>query len=178
VCPPSSLNCQPTTNPNLRTVSQLSHSLPLPISTKLRLCSPSTLTPELGTRLAASGASWITLHARHANARRRRAGSADLGAVKALKDVLGCTGVKVVSNGNVGTWDHIVRNRVETGADGMMVGESLLGNPWLVLFSSPPSFQLPYVLKFKPTDRSVPSKPVRKQNPRPSAHITGISRSL
>jgi tRNA-dihydrouridine synthase 1 len=65
-----------------------------------------------------------------------------LGAVKALKDTLGGrhAGVKVVSNGNVGTWDHIVRNREETGADGMMVGESILGNPWFVLFASLLSF--------------------------------------
>jgi len=62
--------------------------------------------------------------------------------VKALKDALGgrYAGVRVVSNGNVGTWDHIVRNREETGADGMMVGESLLGNPWFVLFACPLSF--------------------------------------
>jgi tRNA-dihydrouridine synthase 1 len=128
----------PIQNANPQIVSQLSHSLSVPISAKIRLCSPSTLTSELGTRIAANGASWITLHARHVNARRRRAGSADLGAVKALKDTLGGShaGVRVVSNGNVGTWDHIVRNREETGADGMMVGESILGNPWFVFFAS------------------------------------------
>jgi hypothetical protein len=128
----------PTTQTKSTSVSQLSHSIPLPISTKLRLCSPSTLTPELGKRISASGASWITLHARHVNARKRRAGSADLGAVRALKDALVGMDVKVVSNGNVGTWDHIVKNREETGADGIMVGETLLGNPWFV-FASPTS---------------------------------------
>src|ERR1700692_488728 len=75
----------PPLNPNPQTVSQLSTSLPLPISTKLRLCSPSTLTPKLGKRIAAHGASWITLHARHVNARKRRAGPADLGVVRELK---------------------------------------------------------------------------------------------
>jgi len=68
------------------------------------------------------------------DARRRRAGSADLIVVRRLKEALcewGYTDVKVVSNGNVGTWDHIVRNREETGADGIMVGETLLGNPCL-----------------------------------------------
>jgi len=118
-----------------RIVSQLSNSLSIPISAKLRLCSPSTLTPELGKRIAANGASWITLHARHVNARKRRAGPADLEAVRALKDTLGEAeegeGVRVVSNGNVGTWDHILRNREDTGADGIMVGESLLENPCL-----------------------------------------------
>jgi len=47
--------------------------------------------------------------------------------------------VKVVSNGNVGTWEHIVKNLEETGADGVMVGETLLGNPW---FASSESFEL------------------------------------
>jgi tRNA-dihydrouridine synthase 1 len=119
---------------NFCVVSHLSHSIPLPISTKLRLCSPTSLTPKLATRIAACGASWITLHARHINARKRRAGAADLGVVRDLVDALAEEGgqCKVVSNGNVGTWDHIVRNREETGADGIMVGESLLGNPWLV----------------------------------------------
>ena len=133
-------------NTFLETVSQLSNSLSIPISTKIRLCSPSTLTPELGKRIAASGASWITLHARHTNARKRRAGPADLGAVKALKNALDeldasrGQGVKVVSNGNVGMWDHIVSNMEETGADGIMVGESLLGNPWFVSHPSHSAF--------------------------------------
>jgi hypothetical protein len=128
----------PPLNPNPPTVSQLSTSLPLPISTKLRLCSPSTLTPELGKRIVAHGASWITLHARHVNARKRRAGPADLGVVRDLKE--GLKGeMKVVSNGNVGTWEHIVKNLEETGADGVMVGETLLGNFW---FASSESFEL------------------------------------
>lgn len=113
----------------------MSQSLSVPVSTKIRLCEPSSLTPLLGTRLAAAGSAWITLHARHVNARRRRAGPADLAAVKALKDMLtaeGFTHVPVLSNGNVGTWGHIIENRKETGADGIMVGESLLDNPWYV----------------------------------------------
>ena len=38
-------------------------------------------------------------------------------------------GIPVVSNGNVRTWEDIVLNRRETGADGVMVGETLLANP-------------------------------------------------
>lgn len=111
----------------------MSKSLTVPVSTKIRLCEPSSLTPLLGTRLAAAGSAWITLHARHVNARRRRAGPADLTVVKSLKDTLTAEGfahVSVLSNGNVGTWGHVVENRKETGADGIMVGESLLDNPW------------------------------------------------
>lgn len=58
-------------------------------------------------------------------------GAADLSVVKALSE-LGLE-IPVVSNGNVRTWEDIVRNREDTGADGVMVGETLLANPWFVL---------------------------------------------
>ncbi|KZP29312.1 FMN-linked oxidoreductase [Athelia psychrophila] len=121
-------------------VSSMSNSLSIPVSTKIRLCEPSSLTPLLGTRLAAAGSSWITLHARHVNAKRRRAGAADLNAVKILKDTLvaeGFPNVPVISNGNVGTWEHILENRKETGADGIMVGEILLDNPCIFENATP-----------------------------------------
>ena len=57
-------------------------------------------------------------------------GAADLSVVKDLAE-LGL-GVPVVSNGNVRTWEDIKLNREETGADGIMVGETLLANPWFV----------------------------------------------
>jgi tRNA-dihydrouridine synthase 1 len=105
----------------------MSHSFTVPVSTKLRLCQPSSKTLDFAKRLEASGASWITLHARHVSARRRRQGAADLIEIKNLKDNLS---VPVVSNGNVRVWQDILDNRKFTGADGIMVGETLLGNPW------------------------------------------------
>jgi len=104
----------------------MSHSLSVPVSAKLRLCQPDSATLDFARRLEHAGASWITLHARHVSARRRRQGAADLGMVKILKENLS---VPVVSNGNVRAWEDIERNRAMTGADGVMVGESLLLNP-------------------------------------------------
>ncbi|KAH9888527.1 FMN-linked oxidoreductase [Cubamyces lactineus] len=109
-------------------VSALAHSLPVPVSAKLRLCQHTPATHELGTRLEAAGASWLALHARHVSARRRRQGAADLAQIKMLKEYVR---IPVVSNGNVKTWDDVVKNREETGADGVMVGETLLANPCL-----------------------------------------------
>ena len=40
--------------------------------------------------------------------------------------------VPVVSNGNVRTYEDVVKNQEFTRADGIMVGETLLGNPWYV----------------------------------------------
>ncbi|KAF7316264.1 FMN-linked oxidoreductase [Mycena indigotica] len=109
-------------------VAAMSKSFVVPTSAKLRLCQPAFKTLELAERLEACGVSWITLHARTVSAQRRRHGPADLSQVKRLKDNLG---VPIISNGNVRTWDDLEANLKTTGADGLMVGESLLGNPCL-----------------------------------------------
>lgn len=110
-------------------VSAMSQSFTVPVSTKLRLCQPPLKTVELALRLEAVGASWITLHARMVSARRRRRGAADLTVVAYLKERLR---VPVISNGNVRIFDDLQANLDFTGADGLMVGETLLGNPWYV----------------------------------------------
>lgn len=123
---PDSLDVFFLTIPLLATVSALAHSLTVPSSAKIRLC-PSAKTTEFGHLLEHAGASWVTLHARHVSAKRRRQGAADLDAIRALKNALS---VPVVSNGNVRTFEDLRRNKEYTGADGVMVGETLLGNPW------------------------------------------------
>ncbi|KIM46663.1 hypothetical protein M413DRAFT_260562 [Hebeloma cylindrosporum] len=108
-------------------VSAMSRSFIIPVSAKLRLCQPAPKTVDLALRLEAAGASWITLHARTVSAKRRRQGAADLAQVKLLKDSLR---VPVISNGNVRRYSDLAENLRFTGADGVMVGETLLGNPW------------------------------------------------
>jgi tRNA-dihydrouridine synthase 1 len=107
-------------------VSSLSRSLSIPVSAKLRLCSPVSSTLTLASNLQASGAAFLALHARHPSARRRRQGAADLSVVKALVESVD---IPIISNGNVRTWDDVLRNQDFTGASGIMVGETLLGNP-------------------------------------------------
>ena len=112
------------------TVSALTHTFPIPTSIKMRLCNPVEHTLPFAKRLALAGCSWITLHARFgASTRKRRHGPADLSQVKLLKEGLQ---VPVISNGNVRTYEDVVQNREFTCADGIMVGETLLGNPWCV----------------------------------------------
>ena len=82
----------------------------------------------------------MTLHARTVSARRRRQGAADLSEVKTLKEALR---VPVISNGNVRVYSDIGDNLAYTLADGVMVGETLLGNPWYVLNPLRPSEYLP-----------------------------------
>ena len=107
-------------------VSAMSRSFTVPVSAKIRLCQPSPKTVDLASRLEAAGASWITLHARSVSARRRRQGTADLAQVKLLKEALR---IPVISNGNVRRYSDLEDNLRFTGADGVMVGETLLGNP-------------------------------------------------
>ena len=109
-------------------VSGLTQTFPVPVSTKMRLCNPVEHTLPFAKRLALAGSSWITLHARFgASTRKRRHGPADLSQVKLLKEGLQ---VPVVSNGNVRAYEDVVQNCEFTRADGIMVGETLLGNPW------------------------------------------------
>lgn len=108
-------------------VSSMAKIFTVPASAKLRLCQPLEKTTELAIRLEAAGASWITLHPRTVSARRRRQGAANLDVVKELKARLR---VPVISNGNVRGPSDLQKNLEYTGADGLMVGETLLGNPW------------------------------------------------
>lgn len=122
---------------NGNVVSALAHTFPVPISTKIRLCNPVERTLPFANRLALAGSSWVTLHARFgASTRKRRHGPADLGQVKLLKEGLQ---VPVISNGNVRTYEDVVRNQEFTRADGIMVGETLLGNPWCAMGLNPSS---------------------------------------
>lgn len=107
----------------------MAKSFTVPTSVKLRLCQPNQKTLDLSRRLEGCGASWITLHARTVSARRRRQGAADLSEVKRLKEGLS---IPVISNGNVRAHTDLWDNLSLTGADGVMVGETLLGNPWWV----------------------------------------------
>jgi tRNA-dihydrouridine synthase 1 len=104
----------------------MAHSFTVPVSVKTRLCQPQVKTLELYRRLENCGASWLTLHGRTISARRRRQGSADLGEVRRLKEKLS---IPIISNGNVRGHDDIREILAFTGVDGLMVGETLLGNP-------------------------------------------------
>ena len=110
-------------------MSSLATSLLVPVSAKLRLCTPVTQTVKLAARLEHAGAAFLALHARFPSARRRRHGPADLAQVRALKACEDIT-VPIVSNGNVRVREDVRANMALTGADGVMVGETLLSNPW------------------------------------------------
>jgi tRNA-dihydrouridine synthase 1 len=51
--------------------------------------------------------------------------------------------IPIISNGNVRVWDDIRDNIMFTGADGVMIGESLLENPWSVTHPLSPGLSTP-----------------------------------
>ncbi|KAI0034682.1 hypothetical protein K488DRAFT_77086 [Vararia minispora EC-137] len=90
-------------------VSTLAHGLSVPVSVKMRLCiRGKDATLVLVQRLSAADASLVTLHARYASVRQRRHGPENLDVVKT---------------------SDIQANETHTGASGIMVGGTLLGNP-------------------------------------------------
>jgi len=48
-----------------------------------------------------------------------------------VKTLVAGVDIPVISNGNVRTWDDVLHNKDYTGASGIMVGETLLENPYL-----------------------------------------------
>lgn len=107
-------------------VQALDASVQLPISVKIRLCTPASDTVKLARQLQRAGASLLTLHARYPSARRRRSGPAHLDYVTQLAAELD---IPVLSNGNVRSVRDVMDNLHTTGAAGCMVGEELLRNP-------------------------------------------------
>lgn len=81
---------------------------------------------ELGKRLQDAGVSAVTLHARTRT--QMYSGSADWDAIKALKAALS---IPVIANGDVFSPKDALEIQRRTGADGIMIGRGVFGNPWI-----------------------------------------------
>lgn len=102
----------------------------IPISVKLRAVGSDKSLDELCffiDKLAQAGASWITLHPRTAEQKRR--GSADWNQITYLKSR---SGLPIVGNGDIQTADDVFLMLQETQADKVMSGRALTARPWLM----------------------------------------------
>jgi len=81
--------------------------------------------PELAKRAEAAGVEMIVVHGRTRN--QFYTGEADWAAVKATKDVVS---IPVFVNGDIHTAEDALEAIQRSGADGVMVGRSLIGAPW------------------------------------------------
>lgn len=102
----------------------------IPISVKLRAVGSDKSLDELCffiEKLSQAGASWITLHPRTAEQKRR--GQADWNQIKYLKKR---SAIPIIGNGDVQTADDVFNMLSETQADKVMSGRALTARPWLM----------------------------------------------
>ena len=106
-------------------------STQLPVSVKLRAIqredSGKAELLDFVAGLQAAGASWITLHPRTAEQKRR--GQAEWSQISWLKKNLS---IPVIGNGDIQTLDDVVQMQEETGCDLVMAGRALAARPWML----------------------------------------------
>ncbi len=100
----------------------------LPVSVKLRagFQKDTDKIVEFVAGLEKAGASWITLHPRTAEQKRR--GRADWSQIQKVKNSLQ---VPVIGNGDVETYLDALEMMSETGCDMVIVGRALTARPWM-----------------------------------------------
>lgn len=106
------------------------NSTQLPVSVKLRAVDQNVESKDkllsFVKGLEDAGASWICLHPRTAEQKRR--GNADWSQISWLK---GAVNIPVVGNGDIQTADDVFSMKSETGCDLVMSGRALAARPWM-----------------------------------------------
>ncbi len=99
----------------------------LPVSVKLRAVSATEELLDFVRGLEDAGASWITLHPRTAEQKRR--GVADWSQIQELRSRIS---IPVIGNGDVQSAEDALELFAATGCDMVMVGRALTARPWLL----------------------------------------------
>jgi tRNA-dihydrouridine synthase len=108
---------------------------PLPVSVKIRggdsvsdsADSSNVFLNQFVSRLVDAGASWICLHPRTAEQKRR--GSADWSQIQYLKKTFA---IPIIGNGDIQTANDVLQMFTQTDCDMVMVGRALTARPWLL----------------------------------------------
>ena len=111
-----------------RIIGELSRSLPIPVTAKIRLGWDSGTRNYLDVAHAIqeNGGAMLALHARTRD--QGYAGEADWDAIAAVKQAVS---IPVVGNGDVRSLEDVDRIRRHTGCDAVMIGRGAMGNPWI-----------------------------------------------
>ncbi|MCB0362841.1 MAG: tRNA-dihydrouridine synthase family protein, partial [Bdellovibrionales bacterium] len=101
---------------------------PLPVGVKLRAAQNND-TKYLALfvrKLEEAGASWLALHPRTSDQKRR--GKADWSQIAWARAQVN---IPLIGNGDIQTLEDIIKMKEETGCDGVMVGRAMTARPWL-----------------------------------------------
>lgn len=115
-------------NPELagRIVSAVKASVKIPVTVKIRKGWETETAPEFAKVLEASGADMIAVHGR--TREEFYSGNADWDTIKRVKESVK---IPVIGNGDIRSGEDAKRMFEETGCDGVMVGRSCQGNPFI-----------------------------------------------
>lgn len=115
-------------NPDLagRIVRAVKDRVSVPVTVKIRKGWDSETAPEFAKVLEASGADMICVHGR--TREQFYSGCADWNTIKSVKDSVK---IPVIGNGDIRSGEDAKRMLETTGCDGVMVGRSSEGNPFI-----------------------------------------------
>lgn len=123
---------------SLKILARLTSELSLPITTKIRLLDDKDGNPdikatcEFAKSLEKAGVSLISVHGRHKQL--NKSGDID---ITSIKEIVNSVTIPVIANGGVRTKEDAELLMKETGAAGVMIGQGLLENPWILETSEP-----------------------------------------
>lgn len=128
-------------------------STKLPVSVKLRAAGTKgdfSYLLNFVHGLREAGASWICLHPRTAEQKRR--GSADWSQIKSLRSAVD---FPIVGNGDIQTAQDVYQMKEQTGCDLVMSGRGLAARPWMLWqIGEDLGFEMPEHLKLKQAPRT------------------------